>query len=487
LTVGSFMIRGRKNFLPASNLEMGLGVLFRLGDEASIARHSNERRDFALLEHEVMMTEHKKDVDAKESALSAKKEELNDEMPLTEDHVDLDAATEPKAATSDKTIDEVASEDSNTGEDEEDGLHFEPEEQHVTPEDVKPPQVSFESPKGSKPTPAPKKKQKELSRGKRAKAKRAKQKYYEQDDEDRELAMLALQGGELKREKVKKGSKIQPKQSETQQKAASETMALLVRDSKKVSETFEESVRETLAKCVTVKVAQGSEEIRWDKFDAEVLEQLRDTCSLEEQLAAARRLLDLSTQSRIDNFSASLSGIIRTVKRHGTTFKDADGANTDGKQRKTKAEKQAEKEAWQDILAEDGILENDGDDDGGAVDDSAELAKLTGKPSSEDVILCAIPVCAPYQVLSQYKYRVKLTPGSVKRGKASKQCLEMFLRSESDKKGVDDSTKRDRELIKLVNENEWVQCIIGDVRITSAGASKVQKQQKNKAKASKKK
>ena len=57
LTVGSFMIRGRKNFLPASSLEMGLGVLFRLGDEASIARHNNERRDFLLLEQEQILAE----------------------------------------------------------------------------------------------------------------------------------------------------------------------------------------------------------------------------------------------------------------------------------------------------------------------------------------------------------------------------------------------------------------------------------------------
>ena len=49
LTVGSFMIRGKKNFLPPTQLEMGLGVLFLLGDEDSILRHKNERRDFALL------------------------------------------------------------------------------------------------------------------------------------------------------------------------------------------------------------------------------------------------------------------------------------------------------------------------------------------------------------------------------------------------------------------------------------------------------
>lgn len=465
-----------------SNLEMGLGVLFRLGDETSIAKHSDERRDFALMEHvypDVVAEENtvleKRGGDSHEEST---KEEQDDSEPDEEDDqegVDDDTVDEEIELP---IVEECEHEDSQT-----DNIQSE----HVSSPENNKSQISFDLSEHQRPAPVQKKKQKELSRGKRAKAKRAKQKYSEQDEADRELAMMALQGGEAKRGKKGKGSKIQPKQSDTQQKAASETMALLVRDSQKVSECLDENVRNILAKCVTVKVTKGSEGVRWNKLDAEVLEQLRDMESVEEQLAAARRLLELSRQSRIDNFSASLAGIIRTVKRHGTTFKDAEGTSGDGKQRKTKAEKQAEKEAWQEILAEDGIIEASGEQDGDAVDDSAELAKLTGKPTSDDVLLCAVPVCAPYNVLSQYKYRVKLTPGSVKRGKASKQCLEMFIRSENDKRSIDDSTKRDRELIKLVNENEWVQSIIGDVRITSAGASKVQKQQKNKAKAKKKK
>jgi hypothetical protein len=50
LTVGSFMVQGKKNFLPPSQLEMGLAVLFRLGDDDSFARHKNGRRDFALMD-----------------------------------------------------------------------------------------------------------------------------------------------------------------------------------------------------------------------------------------------------------------------------------------------------------------------------------------------------------------------------------------------------------------------------------------------------
>lgn len=43
LTVGSFMIRGKKNFLPPHPLIMGFGLLFRV-DESSLGLHLNERR-----------------------------------------------------------------------------------------------------------------------------------------------------------------------------------------------------------------------------------------------------------------------------------------------------------------------------------------------------------------------------------------------------------------------------------------------------------
>lgn len=43
LTTGSFMIRGKKNYLPPSQLVLGFGFLFKL-DDASIAQHAGERR-----------------------------------------------------------------------------------------------------------------------------------------------------------------------------------------------------------------------------------------------------------------------------------------------------------------------------------------------------------------------------------------------------------------------------------------------------------
>jgi len=482
LTVGSFMIRGRKNFLPASTLEMGVGVLFRLGDDVSVARHANERRDFALLEQaQILADEEERETERKtpETAEPAKGE-VDASSEIIKLSIDDDSGPPSHAETSDS--EEPADEEG------EGAMSGQVEEAEPTEDVGAKKSVSFEPDATPQQPKSPSQKPKELARGKRSKNKRAKKKYKEQDDEDRALAMMALHGGESsKRKKGKgKGSKIASEDSEMQQKAASETVALLVKESKKVAENLDEGVKKILAQCVTVKVTKGSESVRWDKFDAEVLEQLGEMETLEEQIAASRRLLDLSNSTRVDNYSASLAGIIRTIKKHGVVFQSSAAVSGDGKQRKSKAEKQAEKEAWQEILAEDGIVDTDGDDLDGAVDDTAELAKLTGKPVGQDLLLHALPVVAPYNVLSQYKYRVKLTPGSVKRGKASKQSVEMFLHNEGGKKSqVDETKKREQALIKLVNENEWVQAMIGEVRITSAGASKMQKKQKGKGKGKK--
>jgi len=60
-----------------------------------------------------------------------------------------------------------------------------------------------------------------------------------------------------------------------------------------------------------------------------------------------------------------------------------------------------------------------------AVTEEKELFKLTGNPHPNDILLFAVPVCAPYtSLLSNYKYRVKLTPGAMKKGKAAHQVLD---------------------------------------------------------------
>lgn len=286
--------------------------------------------------------------------------------------------------------------------------------------------------------------------------------------------------------------------TEEQKQAAAETAALLVKDASSAAEKLPDDVRSVLAECVTVKNKEGDEAVvRWDKFDADVLDQLMSFEGPHEaKLAASKRLLFLKSTTRVDNFSASLSGILRTIKKYGFENLETEAGGKDGPSRKTKGDKKAESEEWKKTLAEEGVVDGEagGDDEDGDIDDTAENNKLTGKPYPEDALIYALPVCAPYQTLSQYTYRIKLTPGNMKRGKAAKQCVEMFLKADTGggnngKKGAAATNDVSRDLIKRVADNDWIQSLCADVKISAAGASKATKKQKanTKAKAKKKK
>lgn len=56
-----------------------------------------------------------------------------------------------------------------------------------------------------------------------------------------------------------------------------------------------------------------------------------------------------------------------------------------------------------------------------------QLDSLTGAPSSDDVLLFAVPVCAPYSALQGYKHKLKLTPGTQRKGKAARQVRQACL------------------------------------------------------------
>jgi hypothetical protein len=43
-----------------------------------------------------------------------------------------------------------------------------------------------------------------------------------------------------------------------------------------------------------------------------------------------------------------------------------------------------------------------------------------------DVLLETVPVCAPYNAMAGYKYRVKILPGTLKKGKAARQAMTFF-------------------------------------------------------------
>ncbi|CEI88036.1 hypothetical protein RMCBS344292_02437 [Rhizopus microsporus] len=88
------------------------------------------------------------------------------------------------------------------------------------------------------------------------------------------------------------------------------------------------------------------------------------------------------------------------------------------------------------------------------------LDSLTGNPLPEDILHFAIPVCAPYPAIQKYKYKVKLTPGSLKRGKAVKQAQSVFL-------ALSDASAREKELIKGVADMENINTMMSKVKVSA--------------------
>ena len=102
-----------------------------------------------------------------------------------------------------------------------------------------------------------------------------------------------------------------------------------------------------------------------------------------------------------------------------------------------------------------------------AVNDETDmLDTLTGLPVQEDELLFAVPVCAPYSTLLNYKYKVKLTPGTGKRGKACKTALAMFL-------GDKATAPREKDLLKSVKDQDLARNLPGKVKLSAPHLQKV--------------
>ncbi|KAL1110464.1 hypothetical protein AAG570_007992, partial [Ranatra chinensis] len=96
------------------------------------------------------------------------------------------------------------------------------------------------------------------------------------------------------------------------------------------------------------------------------------------------------------------------------------------------------------------------------------LPLLTGQPHPDDELLFAVPVIAPYLTLLNYKYKVKLIPGTSKRGKSAQTCLDIFLRSK-------DCTQREKDLMRAVNQDTLTRNFPGKVKISTPYPVKTKK------------
>ena len=85
---------------------------------------------------------------------------------------------------------------------------------------------------------------------------------------------------------------------------------------------------------------------------------------------------------------------------------------------------------------------------------------ITGIPLAEDELMFAIPVIGPYNAMTNYKYRVKVTPGTSKRGKAAKTTLMVFMADRT-------ATSREKDLLKSLKDQDVSRNLPGKVKISA--------------------
>lgn len=373
LTTGSFMIRGKKNFIQPSRLKMGLAILFRI-DESCVGNHSLQVKRSALHTsdgvEEVGKESEGEDVDSRQT--SKVLESVPDKSPLITHQVVNEIGVELREKNSDFDDENAAFEPPMEREGKKrlsakerrdlkkgkahDNLEHSTSTQHNLV-------------KGPDKASAPKVQAKSV-RGKKGKMK-AMKKYADQDEEDRRLCMEAL-GHVYKRED-------------------------------------EASTNENEA----MEGAKADNEVSGDSAKTEASKEY-----IRQQREKKEKYLDEQED-----------------EAEGADFFDA----------------------------------------------------FVGEPAPNDLVLFAMPMCAPYASLTKFKYKVKLTPGGQKKGKAAKQAMEFFfaanLKDEKDaskltgrQSDANDEAQPDvnpvivqRELMRCIPENELVNCMVGPVKISAPG------------------
>ncbi len=84
-------------------------------------------------------------------------------------------------------------------------------------------------------------------------------------------------------------------------------------------------------------------------------------------------------------------------------------------------------------------------------------------------------MCAPYPALLHCSYKVKLQPGTQRKGRALSTIKELFMKNP-------EIPPREKEMIKNVADEEGLNTLIGNVKVVAPGLFdlKSKKQQKKK-------
>lgn len=516
LTVGSFMVRGRKNFLPPHPLIMGFGILFRM-DESSLGSHINERRVRSENENQENDREEK---ETHEASLMLGPDEYDNERPSeqdssTDDEVIADSELNEDMVNVCRVENYVKNGDDNKisvfsmsmkGNGIPEAMAKGQQDTNFSSADYK--EVSgkdrVEDTLGQSLSEMEELMDKALGLGSvKLSGKERSSKYgleiYPTEPEARDINELDHPSkpshrekpylSKAERRKLKKGTKDgaensidrelnenclemddlgnRPPPPQTETVATDEKQDMSAPSGKvgrgrkgklkKIKEKYAEQDEEErqLRMALLASAGKGSKDIE-AKRDKEVV-------------TTAKGVVQIAGE-------ADITKICYKCKKPGHVARDCpesieeinalvDSESNLGRTTLTENERLAFQEDDIHELAED------------EKEKLTELDTLTGIPLPNDILLYAVPVCGPYNALQAYKFHVKITPGTAKKGKAAKTAINLFTH-------MQDATAREKELMKALNEPELVAAMIGNAKIAAPGLTQLKQQQKKGKKAS---
>uniref|UniRef100_A0A182T9E5 NFACT RNA-binding domain-containing protein n=1 Tax=Anopheles maculatus TaxID=74869 RepID=A0A182T9E5_9DIPT len=404
LTTGSFMIRGRKNFLPPCHLVLGLSFLFKLED-SSVERHRGERRVRTFDDESVV---------SKDDVRSEISEQPDQEIKLDDVESDQDedqdaGSSKAQQETEGEPLAEKVSQLSIVKETDEDIVQEKEAEEQDLPQfpdtHIK---VEHDTGKVSvRPDPV-------LQRLTSEPDSESAFQIFLGDDKP-----YIIQPSAPRKKQISKSKQKAKDQKEKDQKAKEKQSAPVKEDPQKQGQLK----RGQKAKMRKIKEKYKDQDDDDRKLIMDILK------------SAGNRKQDEETKDDV--------------------VKDGQGGGSKGGDWKRTPR------------LKPGEFEELGDDTPAAADLDM-LDTLTGQPVEEDELLFAVPVVAPYQSLHNYKYKVKLTPGTGKRGKASKMALQIFLKDKQ-------CTPREKDLLKAVKDEVLARNIPGKVKLSAPQMQKVRK------------
>lgn len=140
-----------------------------------------------------------------------------------------------------------------------------------------------------------------------------------------------------------------------------------------------------------------------------------------------------------------------------------------------------------DRKAEERELQKYFDEDEDVFDESylTMLDSLISKPAKDDVIATAVPVFAPWGALSKFKYKVKVQPGSGKKGKSVAEAYSFFGKRKVDaaKEDADEAWPEELPIIKTLAPNDAIASITASkIKMSLPGSISNAKKGNNKGK-----